>query len=204
LRGTEHGLGEPGSENVSHDNAWRKEENRMKKIGIFLMAAFLGWGFVASAQGAETIKLGYVDMQKALNICESGKEAKKFITDEVGKIERTFVGKQKELEKIKEDLEKRGSVLSESVRKEKEKDYQTKLRDLQRLQRDYEEDLRRKDQEYTAKILSELAAIARKLGEDGKYTVIFEKNQPAFVYFSNVIDLTDEVIKIADQNFKKK
>ena len=176
----------------------------MKKIGIFLMAAFFGWGFVCSAQGAEAIKLGYVDMQKALNTCESGKEAKKQITDEVGKIEKTFVGKQKELEKIKEDLEKRGNVLSESVRREKEKDYQIKVRDLQRMQRDYEEDLRRKDQEYTAKILSELAAIARKLGEEGKYTVIFEKNQPAFVYFSNVIDLTDEVIKIADQNFKKK
>jgi len=176
----------------------------MKKIGIFLVAGFFGLGLISSAQGAESIKLGYVDMQKALNLCDAGKEAKRLITDEVGKIEKTFVGKQKELEKVKEDLEKRGNVLSESVRREKEKDYQTKLRDLQRLQRDYEEDLRRKDQEYTAKILSDLAGIARKLGEEGKYTVILEKNQPAFIYISNVIDLTDEVIKIADQNFKKK
>jgi outer membrane protein len=176
----------------------------MKKIGIFLMVGFFASGLISVAQGAESIKMGYVDMQKALNLCEAGKEAKKQITDEVGKIEKTFMGKQKDLEKIKEDLEKRGSVLSESVRREKEKDYQTKLRDLQRLQRDYEEDLRRKDQEYTAKILSELAGIARKLGEEGKFTVIFEKNQPAFIYISNVIDLTDEVIKIADQNFKKK
>lgn len=176
----------------------------MKRIGIFLMVGFFGFGLVSAARGAEPIKLGYIDMQKALNLCEAGKEAKKQITDEVGKIEKTFVGKQKELEKIKEDLEKRGNVLSESVRREKEKDYQTKLRDLQRLQRDAEEDLRRKDQEYTAKILSELAGIGRKLGEEGKYTVIFEKNQPAFVYISNVIDLTDDVIKIVDQNFKKK
>lgn len=176
----------------------------MKKNGILLLAGFCIFGLVSSAWGAEAIKLGYVDMQKALNLCEAGKDAKKQITDEVGKIEKTFVGKQKELEKIKEDLEKKGSVLSESVRREKEKDYQAKLRDLQRIQRDSEEDLRRKDQEFTAKILSELANIARKLGEDGKYTAIFERNQPAFVYISNMIDLTDEVIKIADQNYKKK
>jgi outer membrane protein len=176
----------------------------MKKFGIFLMIGFFCLGLLSTARGAEPMKLGYVDMQKALNLSEAGKEAKKQITEEVGKIEKTFVGKQKELEKIKDDLEKRGSVLSESVRREKEKDYQTKLRDMQRMQRDYEEDLRRKDQEYTAKILSDLAGIARKLGEEGKYSVIFEKNQPAFIYISNIIDLTDEVIKIADQNFKKK
>jgi outer membrane protein len=176
----------------------------MKKIGVLLVIAFFCMGFVSMARGADPFKFAFVDMQKALNNCEAGKEAKKQITEEVDKIQKSFAGRQKELEKLKEDLEKRGNVLSEPVRREKEKDYQTKLRDMQRLQRDYEEDLRRKDQEYTAKILNDLAAIARKLGEEGKYTVIFEKNQPAFVYISNALDLTDEVLKIADKNYKKK
>ncbi len=176
----------------------------MKKVAVLLMAGFFCIGIVSLARGEEPFKFAFVDMQKALNFCEAGKEAKKQITEEVDRIQKTFAGKQKELEKIKEDLEKRGNVLSEPVRREKEKDYQTKLRDMQRLQRDYEEDIRRKDQEYTARILHDLAAIARKLGEEGKYTVIFEKNQPAFVYISNSLDLTDEVVKIADKNFKKK
>jgi outer membrane protein len=188
----------------TRDKKWHKEKKRMRKIGIFLIVGFFACGLVSAARGAEAIKLGYVDMQKALNVCEAGKEAKKQITDEVGKLEKTFVGKQKDLEKLKDELEKKGMVLSESARREKEKDYQAKLRDLQRMQRDSEEDLRRKDQEYTGKILAELAGIARKLGEEGKYSVIFERNQPAFVYISNMIDLTDDVIKIADQNFKKK
>ncbi len=176
----------------------------MKKVAILMMVGFFCIGFVSLARGAEPFKFAFVDMQKALNFCEAGKEAKKLITEEVDRIQKSFAGKQKELEKIKEDLEKRGNVLSESVRREKEKDYQTKLRDMQRLQRDYEEDIRRKDQEYTGKILSDLATIARKLGEEGKYTVIFEKNQPAFVYISSALDLTDDVIKIADKNYKKK
>ena len=119
----------------------------MKRIGLTLAVGFFCLTLLSPAQGSEPIKLGYVDMQKALNTCEAGKEAKKVITEEVEKVQNAFLAKQKDVEKIKEDLERRGSVLSEPVRREKEKDYQTKLRDLQRIQRDSEEDIRRKDRE---------------------------------------------------------
>jgi len=174
----------------------------MKRVGCF----FLSWGiliaFASLVWGGEAVKIAYVDMQKALNYCEAGKEAKKQITLDVERMQKAFAGKQKELEKLKEDLEKRGSVLSESVRREKEREYQTKLRDLQRLQRDYEEDLRRKDREMTDRILKTLEAIVKKIGEEGKYTVILERNQPAVIYISSALDLTDEVIRISDQKQK--
>jgi len=34
--------------------------------------------------------------------------------------------------------------------------------------------------------------------------VIFERNQPALIYISGVLDLTDEVIKMMDASSKKK
>ena len=174
----------------------------MKKAGIL----FLSWGFLivfaSLTFGEEPLKIAYVDMQKALNNCEAGKEAKRQIAVEVEKIQKEFAGKQKDLEKIKEDLEKRGSVLSESVRQQKERDYQAKSRDLQRLQRDYEEDLRRKDREFSERILRNLEAIIKKMGEEGKYTLILEKNQPTLIYISNILDLTDEVIKRSDKKQK--
>ncbi len=91
----------------------------MKKIAIVAGLIFLGAGMTSAAWAADAIKIGYVDMQKALNQCEAGKDAKKTITEEVEKMQKSFQGKQRELEKVKEDLEKRGSVLSESVRREK-------------------------------------------------------------------------------------
>lgn len=176
----------------------------MKKIALLVGLVFLGMGMVSTAWSADALKIGYVDMQKILNQCEAGKDAKKTITEEVDKMQKSFIGKQRELEKIKEDLEKKGSVLSENVRREKEKEYQAKLRDMQRLQRDYEEDIRRKDREYTERILREMEIIVKKLGEEGKYTLILERNQPALVYISGSLDITDEVIRIADRNLKKK
>jgi len=176
----------------------------MKKIAVFAGMMFLGLGIASVSWSADSIKIGYVDLQKALNLCEAGKDAKKTITEEVEKLQKSFTGKQRELEKLKEDLEKRASVLSESVRREKEKEYQAKLRDMQRLQRDYEEDVRRKDREHTERILRELEIIVKKLGDEGKYTLILERNQPALVYITGSLEITDEVIKIADRNYKKK
>ena len=174
----------------------------MKKIGIL----FLSWGllmvFTSLTFAVEPLKIAYVDMQKALNYCEAGKEAKRQMTLEVEKMQKVFAGKQKELEKIKEDLEKRGSVLSENVRREKDREYQAKLRDLQRLQKDYEDDLRRKDREFTERILKNMEVIIKQMGEEGKYTVILEKNQPTILFISNSLDLTEEVIKRIDQKQK--
>lgn len=174
----------------------------MKKVGIL----FLSWGllmvFTSLTFAVEPLKIAYVDMQKALNYCEAGKEAKRQMTLEVEKMQKVFAGKQKELEKIKDDLEKRGSVLSENVRREKDREYQTKLRDLQRLQKDYEDDLRRKDREFTERILKNMEVIIKQMGEEGKYTVILEKNQPTILFISNSLDLTEEVIKRIDQKQK--
>ena len=175
----------------------------MKKAFVFIVCSVLGVAFSSPVGATDPLKIGYVDMQRALNQCEAGQEAKKLMTTEVEKMQKNLMGKQKEVEKLKDDLEKRGSVMNENVRRDKERDYQAKVRDLQRIQRDFEEDLRRKDREITDKVLLDLAKIIKKIGEDGKYTMILERNQPTIIYISGALELTDEVIKIADQNQKK-
>jgi Skp family chaperone for outer membrane proteins len=88
--------------------------------------------------------------------------------------------------------------MNESVRREKEKEYQAKLRDVQRMQRDFEEDVRRRDRELTDKVLRDLAGIVQQIGEEGKYSIILEGNQPSIIYISKGMDVTGEVIKRAN------
>jgi len=170
----------------------------MKTIGILFSVCFLGMLLTGLSWAADPLKIGYVDMQRALNQCEAGQEAKKVITGEVEKVHKTMEAKQKELTKLREDLERRGSVMNESVRREKEKEFQNKTREVQRMQRDFEDDIRRKDREYTDRVLRDLAKIAQKLAEEGKYTLILEANQPAIIFISKALDLTEEVIKQAN------
>ena len=167
----------------------------MKTIGVLFGVSVLGMLLAGLGWAADPLKIGYVDMQRALNQCEAGQEAKKAITGEVEKMQKAMEAKQKELTRLREELEKRGSVMNESVRRGKEKEFQDKTRDVQRMQRDFEDDLRRKDREYTDRVLRDLAKIAQKLGEEGKYTLVLEANQPAIIFISKGLDLTDEVIK---------
>lgn len=170
----------------------------MKRMGFWTFWGVMILAWTAGAWGADPLKIGYVDMQRALNQCVAGQEARKTITGEVEKMHKSLEGRQKDLNKLREDLEKRGAVMNESVRREKEKEYQAKLRDVQRMQRDFEEDIRRRDRELTDKVLRDLSGIVQKIGEEGKYSIILEGNQPAIVYVSKGLDLTEEVIKRAN------
>lgn len=170
----------------------------MKKMGFWTFCGVVILAWTAGAWGADPLKIGYVDMQRALNQCKAGKEAKKIITGEVEKVHKSLEGRKKELDRLREDLEKRGAVMNETLRREKEKEYQAKLRDMQRTQRDFEEDIRRRDRELTDKVLRDLARIVEKIGEEGKYSVILEGNQPTIVYISKGLDLTEEVINRAN------
>ena len=84
-----------------------------------------------------------------------------------------------------------------------ERDMLGAVREVQRMQRDFEDDIRRKDREYTDRVLRDLAKIAQKIGEEGKYTIILEANQPAIVFISKGLDLTEEVIKQANSQKSK-
>jgi len=48
-----------------------------------------------------------------------------------------------------------------------------------------------------------VAPIIQKIAEEGKFTLILEKNDPTVVYNSNTLDLTEEVIKVFDEQKPK-
>lgn len=182
---------------------WSVKEREMKKVGVYFLS--LGMFIVSAslALGDESVKIGFVDIKKVLDISEAGKGARNQMTMEMEKIKKEIGGKERELEKLKEDLEKRGAVMSETARLDKERDYQLKLRDLQRFRQDVEQEVKLKDRDLTEGILRSIGPIIRKIAEEGKFTLILEKNDPAVVYGSNTLDLTEEVIKIFNQQKSK-
>ncbi len=164
-------------------------------IGIIL----LGW---LGSVGAADLKIAYVDIQKAVNECNSGKDAKKAITKEVEKFQRLIVDKQKELQTLKESLEKQAPMLTPDARTTREKDYQNKLREFQRWGEDTQNELNQKRMEMERNISIGLQKVIQKVGADEGYTFILEKNENIVLYISKTIDITDRVIKAYDAQKK--
>jgi len=167
-----------------------------KRIGMVIgMMILLGW--LGSVWAAD-FKIAYVDIQRAVNECNAGKDAKKAITKEVEKFQRQIADKQKELQTMKESLEKQAPMLNPDARANREKEYQNKLREFQRWGEDTQNELNQKRMEMERNISIGLQKVIQKMGADEGYTFVLEKNENVVLYISKTIDITDRVIKAHD------
>jgi outer membrane protein len=175
----------------------------MKMVGKKMVAVIgivlLGW---LGSVWATDLKIAYVDIQKAVNECNSGKDAKKAITKEVEKFQRLIVDRQKELQTMKESLEKQAPMLTPDARTTREKEYQNKLREFQRWGEDTQNEINQKRMEMERNISIGLQKVIQKVGADEGYTFILEKNENIVLYISKTIDITDRVIKAYDAQKK--
>jgi len=172
----------------------------MKRFVVLLLAL----SFLAAVPAvAADVKLGYVDLQKALNLSEAGKAAKEKIQKKVKDHESAIDARQKELKKLKDELEKQALLLSEEARGGKERDYQQKLKEFQRYTKDIQDELQQQDADYTRQILEDLFKVIKGIGEKEGYTMILEQSESSLLYADDKIDLTDKVIKAYDAQSKK-
>jgi len=101
------------------------------------------------------------------------------------------------MKKMKDVLEKQGQLLSESAKSSKEKEYQQLLKDLQRLQKDAQDDLQAKDEELTRKILSDIEKVVQEYGRKNSFTFIFIRND-SMIFADDKIDLTDQILALVN------
>ena len=139
-------------------------------IGMIILTGWLGSVWAAD------FKIAYVDIQRAVNECNAGKDAKKAITKEVEKFQRQIADKQKELQTMKESLEKQAPMLNPDARANREKEYQNKLREFQRWGEDTQNEINQKRMEMERNISIGLQKVIQKVGADEGYTFILEKN----------------------------
>jgi len=164
-------------------------------LAILLMSA-------APALSGEA-KIAFVDLQQALNLSSAGKAAKEKIAVKVKEYESLIDSRQDELKKLKEELEKKALLLSESARADKERDYQQKLKEFQRYTKDVQEELQQQDADHTRRILEEIFKVIKTIGEEENYTLVLEKTESSILYADDQIDLTAKVIKTYDAKYAK-
>jgi len=160
---------------------------------IIMAAALLLTGATVRA---EEFKLATVDLQRALNECDSGKKAKEDFKSQVDKLQSDLQKQKTDIERIKEEVEKKGMVLKDEERKNMERDYQRRLRDFQRTYKDSQAELQQRDNELTGEILRELQEVIAEYGAKQNYTLVLEaSNTGAVLYNSRSVDITEPIIQ---------
>src|SRR5262252_9104857 len=152
--------------------------SRLSRLAVFVVL-MLG----ASKVMAEEVKIGYVDMQRALNETEDGRKAKANLKKVFDQKQKELDEQQEELKKAIEDLDKKRTLLPPDKVREKEAELQAYLR--------HQQDLSAKEQEATSKIFERMNRIINKIATAENFTMIFDKTQSAVLYAKPHLDLTN-------------
>jgi len=161
----------------------------LKKSAI-LAALLAGLSLVPAIAAAE-MKIGFVNTDRVFREAGPAVKAQK-------KLEKEFASREQELQKVAKQardlqarLEKDGVTMSESDRRNKERDLANLNREFQRQQREFREDLNLRRNEELATVQERANKVIMSIAESEKYDLILQEA----VYASPRIDITDKVLK---------
>lgn len=155
---------------------------------------------VASGAAAQApSRIAYVDVQRILARSSAGVAAREQIERDKASMQKDLDAKQTEMAKLEDELTKKGMLLSADVRREKQETLERKRRDFRRLVDDYQRELEKKERDLLQKVLQELTGVIERYGKQHGYLMILEKRSAGVVYGAVEADLTDEIVKVYDQ-----
>ena len=164
-----------------------------------LLALILPATLLAAKAARAEPKIGYVDVQRAVQEVEDGKQARARLKGEVEERRKQLDSKKVELTKLQGDYEKQAAVLSEDAKRKKQEELQQKLMAAQQSAQEMQEELTGKEQEAMSSISKRmLQAVAEVADKDG-LAYVFDKS--ALLYAPNSSDVTNEVIRHYNDKF---
>jgi len=161
-------------------------------------AIFLFLLLAVPVRSQEGVKIGFVDLDRALNESRAGKIALEKLQTKIKETESSLLKEKQDLERLRTDIEKKGLLLKETERRKLEKEFQRRVRNYQREMRDSQEELNQRKNELMADILKGLEKVVTAIGKKEKFTLILERSQ--VLYTDQGVDITDRVIKRYDSN----
>jgi outer membrane protein len=173
---------------------------RFSSIVILALAALVLVGTANTVQAQ--VKIGVVDLQRAINETEDGRQAKRRLKKLFDERQKSLDEKQNSLKAQKESLERQQDVLSEDAFRKKAEGFQQEVMELQNEYMQYQQELSAKEAELTQKILEKMQQILRRIGQTEGYTLIIEANE-GVVWVPSNLDLTDVLIQRYNQQAKQ-
>lgn len=160
-----------------------------KLIKTILLATALNLS--ANASAAE-LKVGYVQVDKILQeapqTAETGKKLEREFSPRTSELERL----QKQIRDIESQLDKESLTISETDRKNKERDVSNLKIDFQRKQRELREDINLRKNEELGTLQDRINKAVTSVAEAEGYDLVVYSG---VAFASKKIDITDKVLK---------
>jgi outer membrane protein len=161
----------------------------MRATGLLLIL-----GLAASPARGE-LKLGYVDLQRALGEVTEGKEAKARLKAELDQARSGLEREQSKLQADKLVLDKQSAMMSEEVRTQRLTDWQRRLVEVSQRAEKQQAELQGKERAELKKIFDKMDPIISGIAQREGLSVVLEKTDSGLLYALPTLDLTAELVK---------
>jgi len=165
------------------------------KRNIYLLGGIILLLFVWSTNSLAADKIGFINMREIIQNSTEGKKAGENLKKVAEKKQDSISSAEKELMEMKDELDKQGSSLTASARRDKEAAYQKKFRDYQLLVKDAYEELQRNDVELAQKLMPGIMKIVHAIAEKEKYTFVIDTASMPVPYYNKENDFSKKVIE---------
>jgi len=146
---------------------------------------------LASQAMAQDLKIGYVNSERLLREAAPAKAAQAKLEAEFGRREKELVDLRNRIKAAADKLEKEALTLPESERLKRQRELLEQDRDLQRKQREFQEDLNQRKNEELAAVVERANRAIRQIFETEKYDIILQE----VVFAGPRVDITEKVIR---------
>jgi outer membrane protein len=153
----------------------------------------------ATTFAARAQKIGYVDVQRAIQETEEGKAARNRLKTEFENRRAQIDKKSQDLEKMQQEYDKQQAVLSDEAKKKKQEEFQKLLIDTRKSASELQEDLAGKEQQAMAAILQKLNQVVAEIAE--RESIAFVMDKATLLYGPQAADLTNEVVRKYNDKF---
>ncbi|MFW6374797.1 MAG: OmpH family outer membrane protein [Guyparkeria sp.] len=147
------------------------------------------------AQAAE-IKIGFVNSSVLLEQAPQAEQAKQKLEEEFSAREEELRSLRQEVQEMENRLNRDGLTMSEGDRGNLERELNRKLRDLQREQSNFRDDLNLRKNEELGKLQRLVLDAIREVARDKGYDLVLSEG---VVYSADRVELTKDVLDRLEQ-----
>jgi outer membrane protein len=159
----------------------------------FKVLFFAGLIALTTSLNAAELKVGYVQVDKILQeapqTAESGKKLEREFSPRSLELDKT----QKQIRDIEASLDKEGVTISETERRNKERDVSNLKIEFQRKQRELREDINLRKNEELSSLQDRINKAVQTVSETEGYDLVV---YGGVAFASKKIDITDKVLKL--------
>ena len=148
------------------------------------------------------LKIGYVNLQMAVNEVDEGKAAKAALKKEFDQKQKVLDERQADLKKFKEDLDKQAVVMSDDAKREKQTEFDRKLMETQGMFVQMQKELSEREREMMKGIFDKMEGIIREIADSEGFAFVFEQQNAGLIVAPKQFDLTGELVRKYNARYK--